>query len=133
MSLIIEEEKMSERYYTEDHEWVEFDQDVATVGVSSHAVTELGEIVFVELPDLGKAIAKGDECASVESVKTVSGVYAPVDGEVLERNETIVESPELINQSPYESGWLIRLKGSESFDTSDLMDETAYDNYLKTI
>ena len=125
---------MSDRYYTEDHEWVEFDNDVATVGVSMHAVEELGEIVFVELPELGQTFAKGDECASVESVKTVSGIYSPIDGDVLEVNSSVVDTPELINQSPFESGWLIRFKlSSDAKKTDDLMDDDAYQSYVSTL
>jgi len=125
---------MSDRYYTEDHEWVEFDNDVATVGVSMHAVEELGEIVFVELPQLGQTFAKGDECASVESVKTVSGIYSPIDGDVLEVNSSVVDTPELINQSPFESGWLIRFKlSSDAKKTDDLMDDDAYQSYVSTL
>lgn len=125
---------MSDRYYTEDHEWVEFDNDVATVGVSMHAVEELGEIVFVELPQLGQTFAKGDECASVESVKTVSGIYSPIDGDVLEVNSSVVDTPELINQSPFESGWLIRFKlSSDAKKTDDLMDDEAYQSYVSTL
>ncbi len=121
------------RYYTEDHEWVEIDNDVVTIGISSHAVDELGEIVFVELPELGKSITKGDEFASVESVKTVSGIYSPLEGEVVETNQSAVDTPEIINQSPYESGWLIRVKTNQTDYIEDLMDEPSYQSFLQTI
>ena len=124
---------MSQRYYTEDHEWIQLEGDVVTVGISAHAVDELGEIVFVELPEIGRHFGKGDEFASVESVKTVSGIYTPIDGDVIEANDLVVESPELINHSPYDTGWLVRLKCSGSTSTDDLMDETAYQAYLTTI
>jgi glycine cleavage system H protein len=120
------------RYYTEDHEWVEINGTEATIGISSHAVSELGELVYVELPEVGAIVAKGDECASVESVKTVSGIFAPVNGEVIARNERVIESPELINESPYSEGWIIKLNGA-SFDVSELMDEMAYDTYVKSL
>lgn len=121
------------RYYTEDHEWIEIDNNLVTIGITSHAADELGEIVFVELPDVGNTVGKGDEFASVESVKTVSGIYAPLDGEIIETNQSVVDTPELINISPYESGWLIRVKTTQSSYTEDLMDETAYTSYLETL
>ncbi len=120
---------MSQRYFTEDHEWVEVNDNVATIGISSHAVDELGEIVFVELPNIGSVIEKSDEFASVESVKTVSGIYSPISGEIIEINSSVVDSPEVINNSPYESGWLVKVK-SASFDSDDLMDESAYQTFL---
>ena len=120
---------MSQRYFTEDHEWVEVNDNIATIGISSHAVDELGEIVFVELPNVGSVIEKSDEFASVESVKTVSGIYSPISGEIIEVNSSIVDSPEVINNSPYESGWLVKVK-SASFDSDDLMDESAYQTFL---
>ena len=124
---------MSNRFYTEDHEWVELDGNNVTVGISSHAADELGEIVFVELPEAGTELSKGDEFGSVESVKTVSGIYSPVDGEVIERNETVVESPELINQSPSEDGWLIKAKVESTSFIEDLMDDEAYHSFLNTL
>ena len=123
---------MSVRYYTEDHEWVEFNDSIATVGISSYAVDELGEIVFVELPDVGVSVEKGSEFASVESVKTVSGIYSPIDGEITAINDSIVDTPELINQSPYDQGWLIKVD-SKSFEKDDLMDESSYKTFLNTI
>ena len=88
------------RYYTEDHEWIEIDNNVVTIGITSHAADELGEIVFVELPEVGNTLVKGDEFASVESVKTVSGIYAPLDGQIIETNQSVVDTPELMNTSP---------------------------------
>tara|TARA_A100001015_G_C14566383_1_gene547363 strand:- start:215 stop:583 length:369 start_codon:yes stop_codon:yes gene_type:complete len=122
---------MAQRLYTEDHEWVEINDDVATIGISSYAVDELGEIVFVELPDVGATVSVGEEFSSVESVKTVSGIYSPVDGEVVEKNQSVVDSPETINQSPYESGWLVKVKTNS--DQSELMTEDAYQSFLQTI
>ena len=124
---------MSNRLYTEDHEWIMVDNGEATVGVSAHAAEELGEIVFVELPKIGTSFSKGDECASVESVKTVSGIYTPCSGTVCGVNEAVVASPEIINQAPYDSGWLIKLSVDEAFDSSDLMDEHAYEAYLNSL
>ena len=124
---------MSNRFYTEDHEWVELDGNNVTVGISSHAADELGEIVFVELTEAGTELSKGDEFGSVESVKTVSGIYSPVDGEVTERNESVIESPELINQSPSEDGWLIKAKVESTSFIEDLMDDEAYHSFLNTL
>ena len=124
---------MSNRFYTEDHEWVELDGNNVTVGISSHAADELGEIVFVELPEAGTELLKGDEFGSVESVKTVSGIYSPVDGEVIERNENVIESPEKINQSPDEDGWLIKAKVESTSFIEDLMDDEAYQSFLNTL
>ena len=124
---------MSNRFYTEDHEWVELDGNNVTVGISSHAADELGEIVFVELPEAGTELLKGDEFGSVESVKTVSGIYSPVDGEVIERNENVIELPEKINQSPDEDGWLIKAKVESTSFIEDLMDDEAYQSFLNTL
>jgi glycine cleavage system H protein len=121
------------RYYTEDHEWIEIDNNVVTIGITSHAADELGEIVFVELPKVGNTLGKGDEFASVESVKTVSGIYAPLDGQIIETNQSVVDTPELMNTSPYESGWLIRVETTQTDYTEDLMDEAAYSSYLETL
>lgn len=121
------------RYYTEDHEWIEIDNNLVTIGITSHAADELGEIVFVELPEIGNTVGKGDEFASVESVKTVSGIYAPLDGQIVETNQSVVDTPELINTSPYESGWLIRVETTQTDYTADLMDQTAYTSYLETL
>ena len=127
------EEQMSNRYFTEDHEWVELDGETVTIGISTHAADELGEIVYVDLPDSGSEVSKGDEFGSVESVKTVSGIYSPVDGEVIEKNNEVVDSPESINQSPLEQGWLIKVKVGSTDFIEDLMDEQAYHNFLNTL
>ncbi|MGC6367494.1 MAG: glycine cleavage system protein GcvH [Candidatus Marinamargulisbacteria bacterium] len=124
---------MSNRYFTEDHEWVELDGETVTIGISTHAADELGEIVYVDLPDSGSEVSKGDEFGSVESVKTVSGIYSPVDGEVIEKNNEVVDSPESINQSPLEQGWLIKVKVGSTDFIEDLMDEQAYHNFLNTL
>ena len=124
---------MTQRLYTEDHEWVELDGNVATVGISSHAVEELGEIVYVELPETDDEINKGDEFGSVESVKTVSGLYSPLSGRVAEKNQTVLDTPELINQSPYENGWLIKVQVETNDEFDELMDEDSYQSFLSTL
>ena len=99
--------------YSEDHEWVKVDGDTVTIGITEFAQSELGDIVFVELPDEGDEIEKGEDFGSVESVKTVSELYAPVSGEVIEINEELEDSPELVNESPYEEAWMLKIKLSD--------------------
>jgi glycine cleavage system H protein len=112
--------------YTKSHEWVRANGDgTITVGVTDLAQAQLGDMVFVEMPEVGRTVAAGEECAVVESVKAASDVYSPVDGEVLEVNEALTETPELINQDPYGEGWLFRLQSSKSLD--GLLDASAYE------
>ncbi|MGA1561814.1 MAG: glycine cleavage system protein GcvH [Gammaproteobacteria bacterium] len=110
--------------YTESHEWVRDGGEVVTVGITDHAQHLLGDIVFVELPEVGMTVTAGGECAVVESVKAASDVYSPITGEVVEVNEALIDAPETINDDPYESGWMfkVRLDG----DLEDLMDASAY-------
>jgi glycine cleavage system H protein len=96
--------------YAESHEWVRVEADVATIGISDHAQAELTDIVFVELPEIGKQFEAGDACAVVESVKTASDIYSPIGGEVIEVNEKLVDQPELVNQSAFTEGWFFKLK-----------------------
>jgi glycine cleavage system H protein len=106
----------SDLQYTKSHEWVRMDHDIATVGITEYAQSELGDIVFVDLPTNGRAIEAGQSVGSVESVKTVSDLYAPVTGEVIEANSALGARPELVNSSPYDEGWMfkVRLSGSPS-------------------
>ncbi|HJB79025.1 MAG TPA: glycine cleavage system protein GcvH [Candidatus Nosocomiicoccus stercorigallinarum] len=113
--------------YSEDHEWVKVDGDTVTIGITEFAQSELGDIVFVELPDEGDEIEKGEDFGSVESVKTVSELYAPVSGEVIEINEELEDSPELVNESPYEEAWMLKIKLSDESQLDELMDAAAYD------
>ena len=110
--------------YTESHEWVRDGGEVVTVGITDHAQHLLGDIVFVELPEVGMTVTVGGECAVVESVKAASDVYSPITGEVVEVNEALIDAPETINDDPYEGGWMfkVRLDG----DLEDLMDASAY-------
>ncbi|MEO1658046.1 MAG: glycine cleavage system protein GcvH [Pseudomonadota bacterium] len=112
--------------YTEDHEWIRIDGDSAVVGITTHAAEQLGDVVFVELPDVGKRFSKGDDMAVVESVKAASDVYAPVSGEILEVNGAIVDAPEGVNEGPESSGWFVKLKLSDPSELDGLMDEAAY-------
>ncbi len=112
--------------YTEDHEWISLDGDVATIGITAYAAGQLGDVVFVELPDVGKSLKKGDEFAVVESVKAASEVYAPVDGEIVEINDALENEPAKVNEDPAGDGWLVKIKVSDTAQLDGLMDEAAY-------
>ncbi|VAX23605.1 Glycine cleavage system H protein [hydrothermal vent metagenome] len=118
-------------YYTKDHEWARIEGDIATVGITDFAQGELGDVVFVELPEQGKALNSEESFAVVESVKTVSDLYSPFSGEVTEVNTGLEDQPELVNQSPYEKGWIIRLKLSNPSETGKLMNAADYQNMIK--
>ena len=116
----------SELKYTESHEWLRTEDDgLVTVGISDHAQALLGDLVFVELPEAGTEFVTGDECCVVESVKAASDVYMPISGEIVEINEALADEPEIINTSPYDSGWLFKIKPSTD-EINDLMDADAY-------
>ena len=117
----------SELLYRESHEWVRYDEDgTATVGISDHAQAQLGDMVFIELPEPGMSYEQGDACAVVESVKAASDVYAPLTGEVIENNSALEDSPELVNSDPYGDGWLFRLQLSDPSELDGLLDAEAY-------
>lgn len=118
------------RYFTEDHEWIEVDGDIGTVGISDYAQSQLGDIVFVEVPDEGRQIAKGDEAAVVESVKAASDVYSPVSGSVLEGNAALADEPALVNSDPEGEGWFFKVTLSDPSELEELMDETAYEAFV---
>ena len=120
-------------YYTREHEWIRVEGDVATVGISDHAQQALGDIVFAEVPQAGKHVAKGDEAAVVESVKAASDVYAPVGGEVVEGNAAIADDPALINRDPEGEGWFFKLKLDNQGELDGLMDEASYHEWVKTL
>lgn len=112
--------------FTQEHEWVRIEGEVATVGITQHAQEQLGDLVFVELPDVGKSFAKGAPSAVVESVKAASDVYAPVSGQVVETNPAIVADPSLVNSDPMGAGWFYKLKLANPSEVDGLMDEAAY-------
>jgi glycine cleavage system H protein len=114
------------RYYTEEHEWIDVDGDVATVGITDFAQGQLGDIVFVEVPDTGAELSQGGDAAVVESVKAASDVYAPVDGTVTEGNSQLEEDPALVNSDPEGEGWFFRLSLSDKSQLDGLMDAAAY-------
>jgi len=121
----------NELKYTKSHEWVKVDGDVATVGITEHAQSLLGDLVFVELPEVGDEFSAGDDACVVESVKAASDVYAPVDGEVLEINDGVVDDPAQVNSEPYTGGWLFKLKISNSLQLSDLMSASDYSGTIE--
>ncbi len=116
-------------HYTEDHEWVKAEGDVFVIGISAHAAEQLGDVVFVELPEAGKSFAKGDEMAVVESVKAASDVYAPISGEVVEVNAAIVDDPSQVNADPAGAAWFVKIKPSKPAELDALMDEAAYKEF----
>ena len=120
-------------YFTKEHEWIRVDGAVATVGISNHAQEALGDIVFAEVPEPGKSLAKGDDAAVVESVKAASDVYAPVGGEVVEGNAALADDPSLINRDPEGEGWFFKLKLSDTSELEGLMDEAAYREWVQTL
>jgi glycine cleavage system H protein len=115
--------------YTKEHEWVSADGDIGTVGLTFHAQKELGDIVYVDLPKVGATVARGDTHGSVESVKAVSDIFAPVSGEVIEINETLATAPEKINQDPHQEAWLVKLRLSQPDELAALLDAAAYREY----
>lgn len=116
--------------YTEEHEWLMLDGAVATVGITTHAAEQLGDLVFVELPEVGAKVAKGDKAATVESVKAASEVYAPLDGEVVEVNQAIVDDPSLVNSAAQGDGWFFKLKLADASAMDKLLDEAAYQKLI---
>ncbi|APF36889.1 glycine cleavage system protein GcvH [Chelatococcus daeguensis] len=120
-------------YYTKDHEYIRVEGDTGTVGISDYAQSQLGDVVFVELPSVGKALTKGAEAAVVESVKAASEVYAPVSGEVVAVNGAIEETPATVNEDPLGNGWFVKIKLSDAGELDGLMTEQQYDDYLKSI
>ena len=120
-------------YFTGEHEWIRVDGDIATIGISDHAQHALGDIVFAEVPDAGRALNKGDEAAVVESVKAASDVYSPVAGEVIEGNPALADDPALINRDPEGEGWFFKLKMADASELDGLMDEGGYREWVKTL
>ena len=118
---------MSEMQFSEDHEWVVVDGDVATVGITNFAQEQLGDIVFVDLPDTGKTVTKSDEVAVVESVKAAAEVYTPLSGDIVETNDVLDSAPETVNSDPQAGAWFFKIKMSDPGELDDLMDAAAYD------
>lgn len=117
----------SELKYAPSHEWVRVEGDVATVGITDHAQEALGDLVFVELPDVGDVVAAADEAGVVESVKAASDIYAPVSGEIIAINEALVDAPETVNTDPYHDGWMYKIRMSDPVELDDLLSAEDYD------
>lgn len=124
---------MSERKFTDEHEWLSVDGDIATVGISDYAQEQLGDIVFVELPEVGRVLAQGDEAAVIESVKAASELYAPVAGEVVAVNDRLADEPGLVNGDPTGEGWFIRLRVGDPEQIGGLMDAEAYRRFVASL
>ena len=118
-------------YFTEDHEWISVDGDTGTVGITTYAAEQLGDVVFVEVPEAGASFGKGDDMAVVESVKAASDVYAPVAGEVTEGNGDLADAPETVNEDPEGKGWFCKIKLSNKGDLDGLMDADAYKTFCE--
>jgi len=121
------------RLYTAEHEWVSVEGDVATIGISDYAQEQLGDVVFVEVPEAGRTLAKGDEAAVVESVKAASEVYAPLGGKVTEANAALVEDPARVNSEPEAGGWFFKMQLADKAELDGLMTEDAYKAYIETL
>lgn len=120
---------MSDLKFSKEHEWVRLEGDIATVGISHFAQEQLGDVVFVELPDVGKQVVKDGDAAVVESVKAASEVYAPVSGEIVEVNGELEDDPELVNKSPTGEGWFMKIRLSDASELYSMMDEAAYNDF----
>jgi glycine cleavage system H protein len=118
--------------YSREHEWVKVEGEVCIIGITEFAQQELGEVVFVELPETGQVFNSGDELGTIESVKAVAEVYTPVAGEILEINDAVVEDPELLNEDPHGEGWLVRMRFSSASDLKELMNAEKYEEFVKS-
>jgi glycine cleavage system H protein len=123
----------ADKRFTKDHEWVVLDGDIATVGITDYAQEQLGDLVHVELPELERAVAEGETCAVVESVKAASDVYSPLAGKVVEINETIIEDPSIVNSDAEGEGWFFRLELDDPEAFEALLDQDSYDEFLETL
>ncbi|RFU14316.1 glycine cleavage system protein GcvH [Rhodobacteraceae bacterium W635] len=116
--------------YTEEHEWLRAEGDTVTVGITEHAATQLGDVVFVELPEAGTTVAKDDEIVVIESVKAASDIMAPIDGEIVEVNDALADNPGLVNEDPLGEAWFFKVKASDPSQMDDYMDEDAYNELI---
>lgn len=120
-------------YYSKDHEWIAVSGDIATIGITAYAQEQLGDVVYVELPDVGKTVSQGDEAAVVESVKAASEVYAPIDGEIVEANGILADEPAKVNEDPEGAAWFVKMKVGNPDQLTELMDEAGYKAYVDTL
>ena len=124
---------MAETRYSQEHEWIRVEGDVGTIGITQYAQEQLGDVVFVDVPQAGRKVAKGESCAVVESVKAASDIYAPVTGEVVEANAALADSPGDVNAEPMGKGWFFKLKLADKSELAGLMDEAAYGDFVKSL
>ena len=124
---------MSDRKFSDEHEWIDIEGDVGTVGITTYAQEQLGDIVFVELPEAGKTLAKGDEVAVIESVKAASEIFAPVTGEIVEANDALTDDPSLVNSDAQGAGWFFKIKITDTSELDELMDEAAYKSFVDSL
>src|ERR1041384_6196519 len=124
---------MAETKYTEEHEWIRVEGDVGTIGITQYAQEQLGDVVFVDVPQAGRKVAKGEACAVVESVKAASDIYAPVTGEVVEANAALADSPGDVNAEPMGKGWFFKLRLTNRGELNSLLDEAGYAAYVKNL
>lgn len=122
----------SEYLYSKEHEWIRVDEETALLGITEYAQQELGEVVFVELPEVGQVFDANDEVGTIESVKAVAEIFTPVAGEIVEVNEAVVEDPELLNDDPHGDGWLVKIRFSSADDLKELMDAEQYEAYVES-
>jgi glycine cleavage system H protein len=122
---------MADTKYTKEHEWLRVEGDVGTIGITDYAQEQLGDVVFVDVPQAGRKVAKGEACAVVESVKAASDIYAPVSGEVVEANAALADTPGDVNAEPMGKGWFFKIKLSDKGELAGLMDEAAYNDFVK--
>lgn len=120
----------TELKYTNDHEWVAVEGDIVTLGITDYAQGELGDVVFVELPEPGTEVGKGESFGTIEAVKAVADLFSPISGEVLEINEALEDAPETVNQDPYKTGWMVKIKITDSSSLDELMDSAAYATHI---
>ena len=124
---------MADTRFSQEHEWIRVEGDVGTIGITQYAQEQLGDVVFVDVPQAGRKVAKGEACAVVESVKAASDIYAPVSGEVVEANAALADSPGDVNAEPMGKGWFFRIKLADKGELSGLIDEAAYDEFVKSL
>ena len=124
---------MADIKYTEEHEWIRVEGDVGTIGITAYAQEQLGDVVFVDLPQAGRTVAKGEACAVVESVKAASDIYAPVSGEIVEANAALADAPGDVNVEPTGKGWFFKVKLSDKGELAGLMDAAAYEAFVKSL
>lgn len=120
-------------FYTEDHEWIKIEDEVGSIGITAYAAGQLGDITFVELPEVGDDVETGDALCSIESVKAASDIYAPMGGEIVEVNEALEDAPEIVNESAESDGWIVRIKLLDANDHDHLLSESDYQKYLGTL